>query len=647
MTSYKDWNLRSKIIFAALAPFVLAIVILAPFITNKAIISIEENAKTYVDELAYSASLEILGDLEKAQRELLVLSQVLEGIVTSDNPDRATVNKILKSVAEKNQSLLGVWTVWEQNSFDGKDALFANTIAHDATGRFIPYWTKESGALQLRALRHYNDEKMGNYHSLSKQTNREIMLAPYSYKIKDQPSTITTISHPIFSQSGKFLGTVGVDIILNSLQEAIAEIKPLDIGNVGVISNEGVFIANTDTTQNGVKIDISPSKLEYIRSKISTGDLFSDEVYDKKFKENIYRVVTPINLPTVNNNWALVVDIPLSPIKERLYMDLIFITFVVLLCLCIGLSVAVITAKNISTPITQISEALDKISLGNTAVKIPDINTNDEVGMMCSSAYVFKQHAIDLINAKQEAERANKAKTDFLSSMSHELRTPMHAILGYSKLGLEKVEDKESKIFRYFTNISNSGERLLSLLNDLLDLSKMESGMMQFNFEKKDIRDCVDNAIAEVKSLFDKQAINLVVNCNTKETIAEFDFNKITQVVINLLSNALKFSKEGDEVQVNIDEGRVDIDSEIVPAIHITVIDKGVGIPESELEQVFEKFVQGTTNICKTGGGTGLGLSISRMIVKNHKGKLYAKNNEAEGVTLHLLLPNKILGSHE
>lgn len=646
MKSYKDWKIRSKILFAAVAPFVLAIIILAPFLTNKAIISVEENAKSYVDEVAYSASLEIVSDLEKAERELIVLAQVLEGIIANEKPDRNTVVKILRSVVEKNDSLLGVWSVWEENEFDGRDKEYANTLAHDETGRFVPYWTKESGELSLRALRFYNNAQVGNYHFLSKQMNKEVMLVPYDYKIKDSPATITTISHPIFDSKGKFVGTIGIDIILSALQESMAQIKPLGIGNVAVISSEGKFIANTDRTKNGVGINLTASKFNYIKSELLEKGSYNDQYFDDDLKEQVYRVFSSINLKSVNNDWAFVIDVPLSPIKAHLYQNLLFITVIIGICLVLGVSVALITARNIASPITQISEALEKISLGNTAAKIPEIESNDEVGLMSASAYIFKQHAIELVKTKQEAEKANKAKSEFLSNMSHELRTPMHAILGYSKLGLEKVGDLDPKIFRYFNNINNSGERLLILLNDLLDISKLESGIAKFNFEKLDIVLCIENAVSELRSLFDSKSITVEINSALNDKLVVIDNNKIIQVMINLLSNALKFSDPNETIKINIIEDKLDYKGDIIPAIKVSVIDNGEGIPEEDIEKIFNKFVQ-SKGVCRIAEGTGLGLAICDMIIKKHKGKIWAENNPEKGAAISFVIPYEIKGEDE
>ena len=246
-----------------------------------------------------------------------------------------------------------------------------------------------------------------------------------------------------------------------------------------------------------------------------------------------------------------------------------------------------------------------------------------------------------IIQAKLDADRANQSKSEFLANMSHELRTPMHAILSFASMGLEKYQTAPAeKLNRYFSRIDESGNRLLLLLNDLLDLSKLESGAMGMNIASHDMAETVEMVRAELSGLISARKIQLVIQTPTVVTSAEFDCDKIFQVIRNLLSNAIKFTSEGKSIFVEFSDTHIEDDQINVDALKLSVVDQGVGIPDNELVQVFDKFVQSSKT--KTGaGGTGLGLAISKQIIECHNGQIYAKNNEYGGVSFHFVIPRE------
>jgi len=249
--------------------------------------------------------------------------------------------------------------------------------------------------------------------------------------------------------------------------------------------------------------------------------------------------------------------------------------------------------------------------------------------------------AMDLaVEARDQAESANASKSEFLANMSHELRTPMHAILGFANMGADKAVDEKDAAFNdYFTVITSSGERLLLLLNNLLDISRLEAGYTELHLEKNDLYEITVSCTNGFKQLLEDRKLNLKINSALNKERCIFDKKLIQQVVDNLIGNAVKFSKEGGDVKIDIiDDTLHSVAEKNIPSIRFSITDYGVDIPESELEEIFDKFIQSTAT--KTGaGGTGLGLSISKSIIRAHKGKIWAENVDNEGVVFHFVIP--------
>ena len=259
------------------------------------------------------------------------------------------------------------------------------------------------------------------------------------------------------------------------------------------------------------------------------------------------------------------------------------------------------------------------------------------------SALVEAQPA-DLVRAKDEAERASHSKSEFLANMSHELRTPMHAILSFARIGHDKaVAAPPDKLRDYFDRIRASGERLLELVDDLLDLSKLEAGRMPVDLRTVDLAVLVREVAHDLEAMIESRRQVLRLVAPACPTVVRGDAARLAQVVRNLLSNALKFTPAGKGVSVafalaELPAGRRALDRGTVPALRMTVADEGVGIPEDELEAVFDKFFQSSKT--RTGaGGTGLGLAICKEIVLAHRGTIQARNRPQGGAEFDVILP--------
>lgn len=247
-----------------------------------------------------------------------------------------------------------------------------------------------------------------------------------------------------------------------------------------------------------------------------------------------------------------------------------------------------------------------------------------------------------LAAARDAAEVASQAKSAFLAKVSHELRTPMHAILSFAQLGRDRhAMLAAGKSQQYFSHIHDSGMRLLVLLDDLLDLSRIEAGRMSFSFEMIDIVSMIAEVCEENQALLSSRRLRLALPVNTGIQL-KADRLRLAQVLQNLLSNAIRHSPPDGEIRFEVAPAMIHCPHRAchtrpTPACAIRILDEGTGIPEGEAEAIFENFVQGST--APVTGGTGLGLAIVREIITAHGGHVHACNREPRGALFEILLP--------
>ncbi len=234
--------------------------------------------------------------------------------------------------------------------------------------------------------------------------------------------------------------------------------------------------------------------------------------------------------------------------------------------------------------------------------------------------------------AKIRAEAANHAKSEFLANMSHELRTPLNAINGFSEIMASEMFGPlgHARYKEYSGDILSSGQHLLSLINDILDMSKIEAGKMQLRFEPVSVDEVVDDTLRLVRQRAEKAGLKLRTHLPNLPEI-EADFRALKQVLLNLLTNAVKFTPQGGTITISaaVTENNV----------HLSVTDTGVGIPEKALARLAKPFEQVENQFSKTKEGTGLGLALTKSLIEMHNGRMDIDSEVGKGTTVHVSLP--------
>jgi signal transduction histidine kinase len=313
-------------------------------------------------------------------------------------------------------------------------------------------------------------------------------------------------------------------------------------------------------------------------------------------------------------------------------------------------------SRRITQPINRLTAYAKRIAAGSLRETIP-VDSRDEIGQLATAFnemgralaeqittketllaeiqkanQVLEARSDELAEKSRLLEVANRHKSEFLANMSHELRTPLNAIIGFSEVMLEGVFGPLTpKQAEYLRDIFNSGHHLLSLINDILDLSKIEAGRMELELGEFDLPTALGNTVMVMRERAKRGGLQLSVDVDPKLGVITADERKVKQVLLNLLSNAIKFTPEGGSVKV---EARMRND-----AVEVGVTDTGIGIPERDRSIIFEEFRQVRRDPSRAREGTGLGLTLARRFVELHGGRLWLDSKVDHGSTFTFSLP--------
>jgi signal transduction histidine kinase len=528
----------------------------------------------------------------------------------------------------------------------------------------------------------------------------------------------TSLGKPVFhfayvvrDKEGKSLGVVVARMYADYLYDILKKAGGLTLGihenekgvMVDLVNADGLILYST-YNQEGILTDISPD-WKFMRQIIEKGEKTGSVVHSYLHEEEISTITSEMGyLDFKGNNWKLIMCISTKEafapaVRLRNKLTVIFlISGIIILC---GI---VLFSRRLTKPIIILHKASIEIGKGNLDKKI-DIVSKDEIGQlaisfneMTSDLKKFKEtllvHSSELENKVKErtselerindqlqielmerqkieevllqlkstAEVASQAKTEFISNMSHELRTPLNSILGFSEVLHDETYGSLNEQQKGFVeHVRNSGNYLLSLINDLLDLSKVEAGMMQLTLSSFLLKGVLRSTVIMLREKANRHGIDVSINMEPDADIhIEADERKIKQIMFNLLSNALKYTPDGGSVRVTArlsnnvgatrwvaheeervaqEEGRGTASPLQTNFIEISVADTGIGIKAENISSLFQAFTQIDNEYTRKYKGTGLGLALTRQLVELHSGKINVESAYEQGSTFTFTIP--------
>jgi signal transduction histidine kinase len=421
---------------------------------------------------------------------------------------------------------------------------------------------------------------------------------------------------------------------LRTLAGELRESLTLDRATAYVIDSTGRVVLHRDT---GVML--AQRKLLYVPHGVAGIDAdvagLSGDGLDG-------RPVIASSVSMLGVGWQVFVEQPRSDAMAPVYATLVRTGIFTLIGLVLALVSSFYLAGRLTQPIVALTRSAEALGEGDLSTRI-DVHTGDELeqlanrfNRMASNLQDMYVSLEDKVAAKTlDLELANRHKSEFLANMSHELRTPLNAIIGFSEvLADEMFGTLNPKQREYARDIHGSGHHLLTLINDILDLSKIEAGRLELSVMEFDVRAAIANAATLLRERCQRQGVELKIEVPPVVGSWAADPRRFKQILVNLLSNAVKFTSAGGSVTVRtrIDEGR----------LIVAVADTGIGIAEADIPLIFEPFRQVGPDGRGKAEGTGLGLSLVRSLVEIQHGTIQVQSRLGEGSTFEFSLPKDL-----
>lgn len=447
----------------------------------------------------------------------------------------------------------------------------------------------------------------------------------YVGDLKINDAGYITRMRPLLDKNKKVIGAIGVGnkILDDYLKNTLSNIKMWKTGYIYIIDSEGNPIIYPSKIKNISK------RREFVKKiLLNQGGAIKYTNHNGIKKAAYYQYFKPWN-------WYIVSTINYSELNSPYKSILITLVVVGLAIVIFAGIIAVLIANNLINPINKLKSCMEIARKGDLTVHC-DINSKDEIGVLANS---FNNMLAENKMLVEKTLQYDKLKTEFIANMSHELRTPLNIIFSTVQLLdviiIKDVNLDNNKIRNYTGSIKQNCYRLVRLVNNLIDITKIDSGFMDLNLSNQNIVEVAENITQSTAQYVQSMSRTIIFDTNEEEKVMAFDPEKLERILLNLISNAVKFTNPGDTISVTL--------KVLKDEVYICVKDTGIGIQKEKLSQLFQRFKQIDPLLNRSHEGSGIGLTIVKALVELHGGTIEVKSNYGEGTEFLICLPVKII----
>ncbi len=451
-----------------------------------------------------------------------------------------------------------------------------------------------------------------------------------------------TVALPIERYSRSIMGVLQAEVNLKYVWEVVSSIKPGKAGYAYAVNRSGDLIAHPDISlvlqkHNVAQLNQVKRAFQPDASRIKTKWIITPNLQGVKVISS-YAIIPSLD-------WAVFIERPVEEAYEPLYASMLRTSTLLLIGLGVALLASFFVARRVVRPLQTLRQGVERIGSGDLSARL-EIKTGDEIEILADEFNKMTAHLKEaqtglerkvaertqaLTIANEKLEEASKLKSQFLANVNHELRTPVSAIIGYARLVLRATEGQIDPLqSENLQDLLNNSERLLNLIDGLLDFAKIEAGKMEVHVEPVRVDEVIEGAASTIESTLSHGSIRLIREIAPDIPVLNTDREKLGQIILNLLDNAVKFTERGE---IRITASRQN------GSLKLVVSDTGIGIEKGDLTRIFEEFHRGDGSSAKKYRGTGLGLAIVKKFVQLLGGEIAVDSEVGKGSRFTFTLP--------